>query len=222
VRRRPRFPGAAEGLVALAVTLTTKAAWSQSPSEPTRRWEIGLAAGYSAPVGAVESGAHLGDSTIAALPIRLDAGFAATRVLTVAVASSWGPTLPTLCASADDCIHSLGTRTSFSVRARLRLAAKGRWTASGALGPGWEWFTSRLSDRGIVSRRTYDGPLIEGEVDLARRVFDRWSFGLALSGVAGVSVARELEAPGIRRRDAVGTHALHAWIGPALRTAVSF
>jgi hypothetical protein len=188
----------------------------------TRRVELGAGAGIGAPFGAAERGAKLSDTTIALLPIRIDASLAITPRLALVVAASYAPAPPALCQSAHECFSSIGSDVAVSLGARMSLPSLGFAVPRVALGVGYEWMTTKASDNDVTSTRAYDGPLL-AVVDavLPIRIGERWTVGPSLGAALGIFANRSLDAPSLHQSGNVDERAAHVWATVGVRVGVA-
>ena len=185
--------------------------------------EIGAAASYAAPAGSAERGGALSDTTVAVAALDLDATYRFTRALGVTAWARIGAGVPTLCATADDCLASVGRDVAIAARARFYLPAWGRLEPRVDAGVGYEWALAKLSDRGAASRRTWAGPLAASlEAAAPFRLSERVSLGPALGAQIGAYASSALETPSFTADRAGSGRSLHAWLSVAVRAAVRF
>jgi hypothetical protein len=212
---------------ATSVTLALATSFVATPARAldadARRIEIGASLGYDLPVGSAERGARLGDATFGVAPIQIDGAYRFTDRIGVAIAASYGLGAPTLCASTGDCIASLGRDVALSIRARLFFPRLGPVAPRVDAGIGYEWWTTRLVDKGATSTRSYDGPMaFVVEVAAPFAVGSRASVGPVLGGSIGAFTGYHLASGPVDTHGSVPALALHAWLSLALRVGVSF
>jgi hypothetical protein len=186
------------------------------------RFEVGLALGYAFPAGATEAGNHLRDETFGLAALHADVAVRLTRRIGIALWARYGVGIPTLCATAADCMGSLGSDVALALRVRMDLPAFGRFAPRVDFGSGYGWFTSGLADSGASSSRAYHGPLLlSAAVALPFRLSEHWTFGPELDASAGAFVHLALDTPSGSSGGSIGGRAVHGWIAPALRLAAS-
>lgn len=191
--------------------------------EAPSRVEVGAGIAYAAPVGSAERGSLVSDTAIAAVPLRVDVGYAVTRRVAFVAALAYAPVIPTLCQSAGDCISSLGTDVALSLRTRVLLARFGRMSTRLELGVGYEWLTSRLVDNGVASSRAYRGPvLLDVAFSAPLRIGARWTTGPVLSSMLGVFSDESLATPAFRQDARVPDSRPHGWLALGWRLGRDF
>jgi len=89
------------------------------------------------------------------------------------------------------------------------------------IGAGYETLTSRLSDKGVASSRSYEGVIVGAEVEARFRLGARWSLGPTAGAWAGVFGRASLDAPGVTRSGGVDGARAHGWLVLGLRLGVS-
>jgi hypothetical protein len=187
-----------------------------------RRFEVGLALGYAFPVGSTDVGNHLRDETFGLAALDADVSLRLTRRIGLALGARYGVGIPTLCATAADCMSSLGSDVALALRVRIELPSLGRLAPRVDFGPGYEWFASGLTDRGSSSSRAYDGPiLVSASLALPFRLSSRWTLGAVVNASAGTFVHLALDTPSGSSSGAIAGRALHGWIAPAIRLAAT-
>ncbi len=207
--------------VALAALLLSPTA--AGADEPARPWSVGLALGYAFPVGSAERGSRLSDTTRGLVPLELVAAYRFTPTLGLEAVAFGSFGIPTLCQSASDCTSSLGTDLALALRARVELPVLGRLAPSAALGLGYEWSTSRLSDSGVGSSRAYAGPtVLSAEVYAPFVLSPRWRLGPTVGAWVGTFTRSTLQTSATSTSGAVAEHALHAWVPVNVRLEASF
>jgi hypothetical protein len=81
----------------------------------------------------------------------------------------------------------------------------------GDLSLGYEWLSSRLSDHGVTSSRTYRGVLVGADVHAMFSLSERWMLGPMVGVGVGVFDHESLDGPGIATRGAIDDTAIHLW-----------
>jgi hypothetical protein len=209
-------------LVLLAGAIASPARARAQERDGAHRVDLGSAVGYATPIGSAERGAQVGDTTIGAVLLQIDAALALTRTVAGVLAVSYAPAIPTLCQSANDCVSSLGSDVAVSLRVRASLPRIGPTVPRVELGSGYEWLTTRLSDMGTTSTRGYDGPLLGVvEVDAPFQLGRRWTLGPALGAMVGVFANEALETSAYRRNAFASERSLHAWLTLSVRLQFS-
>jgi hypothetical protein len=185
------------------------------------RFDVGATIAYATPVGSAERGAHVRDTTIGIVPLRLDVGYAFTRWIGLVATGAYAPAIPTLCQTAGDCVASLGSDVTLSLRTRVRFPSLGPTTPRLELGLGYEWFTTRLVDSGATSTRAYEGPifaLVEASAPL--RLGSRWTFAPLIGALLGVFTSESLETNVGRQEGNVRDRAVHLWLTLGVRAGI--
>lgn len=182
------------------------------------QFDLGASIAYAAPVGAAEGGARVSDTTIGVVPLRLDAAYAIASSFGVAMAAAYAPAIPTLCQTAGDCISSIGSDVTISLRARALLPRLGPTAPRLDFGFGYEWLTTKLVDSGATSTRAYDGPLLAVlEAQAPFRLGSQWTLGPILGAMLGVFANEGLETNASRQSTPVPDRRAHAWLTFGLR-----
>ena len=190
---------------------------------PAHPVEIGAALAYAAPAGSAEQGARVSDTAWGLVAIDADVSYRFTPALAAVLWGRLGAGIPTLCATAADCESSLGRDVALGARARFFFPSLGVVEPRVDAGVGYEWSMSKLSDNGVVSRRTYDGPIVlalEGAAPF--RLGERWTLGPVAALALGVFSSAGLETSAFTLDRPVAGHALHAWLSLGIRTGVRF
>jgi hypothetical protein len=182
------------------------------------QFDLGASIAYAVPVGAAERGSRLSDTTIGIVPLRLDAAYAITSSVGVAVAAAYAPAIPTLCQTASDCISSIGSDVTISLRARVLLPRVGPTSPKLDLGFGYEWLTTKLVDSSASSTRAYNGPLLGLlEVELPFRLGKHWTLAPMLGAMLGVFANESLETGAFRQSGSVPDRSAHGWLTLGVR-----
>jgi hypothetical protein len=180
--------------------------------------DLGASIAYAAPVGSAERGGRVSDTTFGIVPFRIDAAYALTPSIGIALAGAYAPAIPTLCQSAGDCISSLGSDVTISLRARLLLPRLGPTSPRLDLGVGYEWLTTKLVDSGATSTRAYNGPTLAIlEAQAPFRLGTHWTLGPTLGAMLGVFANESLETNAVSQSAGVSGRAAHAWLVLGLR-----
>jgi len=187
---------------------------ASTPSSAT----LGATLGAALPVGSLEAGSRISDTTFATVPFRLDAGVKLDRRLLVFFSMDYAFGIPTLCVTADDCTSSLGTDVLVIVGVRRAFPRLGPVTPELGWGFGYEWFTSRLSDSGVESSRHYRGPALAALELLAHfRLGRALRLAPTLRAVVGEFSHATLSGPGGETSGRVDGLALHGWLSLGAR-----
>lgn len=191
---------------AWVVFLTTSLAQAQ------HRAELDASFGYADPVGSVERGARLGDTTYGTAPFDLRVAWRLGSRVAVFASAALAPAIPKLCASVDDCIASVGRDLSLSVG--VRIAVQDLWRIRPRLdvGVGYAWHASTLHDDGAVSTRTASGPtFIDLRVSAPIALGPHVAFGPFLGVRVGSYLVGRVETP-LRSIDGLDGISLHGWL----------
>jgi hypothetical protein len=163
------------------------------------------------------------DTAFGAGAIDLDASYRFTRSLGAVLWGRYGATIPTLCATASDCIASLGRDVAIAALARIFLPTFARFEPHADTGVGFEWLMTKVADSGVASRRSFAGPLaLSIEIGAPWRLSDKWSVGPVADASLGVFTTSSLETPSFTRDRRTDGHAVHGWLSVAVRTAFRF
>lgn len=202
----------------ISIVLTARSALAQE-----RRWDFGASLGYGAPAGSAERGARTSDSTFGLVPLAADASYRFSPIVGASVSGVYAFGIPTLCATAGDCVSSLGHDIRLVASARFFLPRLGSLEPHADVGFGWEWLTSKLSDSGATSSRSYDGPvLIQIDAAAPFALGKRVTLGPVASAMLGTFVRARLETDASAESRSVQDHAFHAWLSLSLRASVRF
>jgi hypothetical protein len=211
-----------------AVAVVVVVALLVASSAPVRaeadahRLEIAASLGYAGPVGEAERGARVRDTTFGATPLALDASWRLAPIVAVALHASWGPTIPTLCASAGDCVASLGSDTSIALAGRVLLPHVGRLEPWAEVGVGYEWLTTRLVDSGATASRSYHGPTVAiFQLAAPVRLGERWTLGPVLGASLGTFTGYSLQTNAASPSGSVAATAVHTWLSVGVRIGFS-
>jgi hypothetical protein len=169
---------------------------------------LGLAA---LPLGSLERGSRLRDVSFGAAPLELAVGYQPARTLSVLALLAYAPSVPTLCATASECMSSVGRDVILGVRVRKDLARRGRAVFSAGLTVAYEWFTSKLASKDVTSARSFAGPMLGLEGFAGFRLAQRWRLGPYLGVNAGRFVSSALATPSWESSDTVAERTFHAW-----------
>jgi hypothetical protein len=164
--------------------------------------DLGARVGVALPVGSFDRGTHAGDTSFGGVPLGVDVttrlGPPARWAVGIGVFAAVAPTIPRLCATASDCVGSLGRDLELGWMTRLRGPKTLFFRSEGELGFGWSWWSRSLEDTGVRSTRRYSGPL------LFRAAFvptfglgARTRLGVVFGGSVAGTASSHLTAPGV-------------------------
>jgi hypothetical protein len=204
----------------LAIAFACAAALVPSIARADHDVQIGGAMAWAFPAGSFEEGARASDETFGVAAFSLDGALRVHEKLSIGLYFQYGIVTPKLCASSSDCTSSLGHDVVLAPLVRWRVGRFGVFTPSIDASIGYEWFTSKLSDRGVTSVRGHRGVLVGVDAfagfALSRRVILGPTVGLSF----GIADHASIESPGVDASHAVDGHALHLW--PKLGARVVF
>jgi hypothetical protein len=166
--------------------------------------------GYACPVGSAEQGTDTRDVSFGIIPLSLAGAYEVRPPWSVGARLRYAPNVPTLCASATDCFASVGWNFAATVMVARVLPRWRRVTAHLGLEAGWEWLTTKLSDSGVSSSRSWNGPTGTLEIFFDLRSQGPWMLGPAAAVSAGVYTHASLATPASQTSGATSS-ALHAW-----------
>jgi len=205
----------------LGLVLCPATASAEPPT--THRLEVAAALGYAIPFASAEAGSRLSDTTIGLVPIEIDAAYLVTESIAVGGWARYGVGIPTLCKTASDCTGSLGSDFEMAARVRFLLPRLWRVAPLADLGLGYEWFSSRLTDGGVTSTRSYHGPLLlSAGVAAPYHLSERWTLGPAVDAALGAFTSAALETPAGTVSGTITGRTLHLWLSFEARLAASF
>jgi hypothetical protein len=198
---------------ALFVAVLPGFAWAEVPS-PAARLRPPIVVfgevGYAYPVGTAEQGTDTRDVSFGIVPLSLAGAYELGPRWSAGARLRYAPNVPTLCASASDCFASVGWDLAATV---LVSRALPRWRCISphlGLEVGWEWLTTKLSDSGVSSSRTWNGPTGTLELFLDLRSEGPWMVGPVAAVTAGVFTHASLSTPASQTSGSTAA-ALHAW-----------
>jgi hypothetical protein len=170
----------------------------------------------------LEHGSYTSDVVRGLVPIAIEGGYRLNRHVALVVDAQFAIDVPKLCATASDCVNSLGRDVALTVGGRFFLPKWGIVAPELRATVGYEWFRAALSDKGVISARDYRGlilPSIQAFANLGR---DRWSIGPFATLSSGIFSHRDLDTPAGSWGSAVNQPALHVWASFGVRSALSF
>jgi len=181
-----------------------------APSTLASRITVSAELGYSYPMASAERGSDTRDVSFGIIPLSLSSTYALDRHWNGIVRVLFAPNIPTLCASGSDCSSSIGRDVWIVAGIGRTLPRWRRFTPQLELEVGWEWFTSKLSDSGVVSARSWNGPIAALGIFVNLKTEGPWSIGPTASIGAGIFSHYDLDTPAWRSGGATST-AIHAW-----------
>jgi hypothetical protein len=194
---------------------------SSSPPQ-TRPIQVAVELGYAFPMGDLERGSEVGDVVHGLVPLGVEVGYRFNTTVAVVVHGAYAFGIPTLCATASDCIASLGHD--------MRLGLGGRFTLP-RLGPvrpelratfGYEWFRSDLSDNDVSSGRSYRGPVLASLQASGNFGSDAKQVGVFVGPCTGIFAHRDLETPAFSSSAMVDAVRVHVWLDVGIRGMLRF
>jgi hypothetical protein len=165
------------------------------PPMPISRLAVAAALGYSYPVGSAERGTDTRDVSFGIVPVSLTGAYDLSQSWYGSVLLRYAPNIPTLCASGPDCVSSVGRDVWIAAGIGRRLPRWRRLNPQLELDLGWEWFTTKLSDSGVTSERSWNGPIASLAVFLNLKSEGPWTLGPTASIGAGLFSHYDLETP---------------------------
>jgi hypothetical protein len=166
--------------------------------------------GYSYPIGSAERGTDTRDVSFGLVPLSLAVRYDLSLLWNASIRGGYAPNIPTLCASGPDCWSSIGRDVWITAGIGRRLPGWWRFRPQIGLEVGWEWFTAELSDSGVGSSRSWNGPFALLEVFSNLKSEGPWSFGPTVAIGAGLFTHFDLETPAWRSSGATDA-TIHAW-----------
>jgi len=173
--------------------------------------EIGAGLGWSFPAGSLEEGSRTSDETFGVTDFGLDGAVPVHEKFSIGLIFQYGIVTPKLCASASDCTSSLGRDIVIAPFVRWHVGRFGAFVPALDAFVGYEWFSSKLSDHDVVSRRGHRGVLFGLDAFAGFALSPRVQLGPTLGLAFGVADHASIEAPGVDSSHAVDGHALHVW-----------
>jgi len=182
---------------------------------------VGAELGYAFPIGLLERGSYTSDVVRGLVPLTIEGGYKLNRHVALVVDAQFAIDVPKLCATASDCMSSLGRDVALTVGGRFFLPKLGILVPELRATVGYEWFRASLSDQGVISARDYRGPILGSIQAFANFGPDGWSIGPFAALSTGIFSHREIDTPAGSWSSA-GQPGLHAWASFGLRGALSF
>lgn len=174
------------------------------------RIKVSATLGYSYPTASAERGSETRDVSFGIIPLSLSGAYDFDQHWNGFVRVLYAPNIPTLCASGPDCFSSVGRDVWIAAGIGRTLPRWRRATPQLELEVGWEWFTSKLSDSGVVSARSWNGPIASLGIFVNLKSEGPWSVGPTASIGVGIFSHYDLDTPSWRSGGATAT-AIHAW-----------
>jgi hypothetical protein len=210
--------------LAISATFIPAVVRADDSSSPPRlrRILVGVELGYAFPIGDLERGSEVSDVVHGLVPLGVEVGYRLNPTVALVVQGAYAFGIPTLCATASDCMASLGHD--------LRLGVGGRFTVP-RLGPvlpevratfGYEWFRSELTDNDVTSGRSYHGPIVANVRGSASLGPDDKSIGLFVGLSTGMFADRVFDTPAFSSSSGVDAARVHAWLDLGVCGALSF
>jgi hypothetical protein len=198
--------------------------WSRSARADApfpHRVLIGAELGFAFPIGSLERGSRVTDVVRGLVPLGIEVGYRVQPRIALVVYAQYAVDIPKLCATASDCLASLGHDIMLAVGSRLMLPPVGPLVPQLRALFGHEWFQSELSDQGVTSTRGYRGPLLASLQASGSLGSDDRSVGLFGTLSAGVYSHRSLDTPAFNTGSFVDRPSLHFWLSFGFRGALS-
>jgi len=181
-----------------------------SPPSLTSRITVSAELGYGYPLGSAERGTDTRDVSFGLLALALAGTYDLSHLWNASVRARYAPNIPTLCASGPDCQSSIGRDVWITAGIGRTLPRWRRFTPQLTLEVGWEWFATKLSDSGVTSERSWNGPIASLGVFVNLNSDGVWAFGPTASIGAGIFSQYDLDTPAGRSAGAAAA-AVHAW-----------
>jgi hypothetical protein len=207
---------------ATAVLTSTARADPSSSSPPTRPVQVAVELGYSFPTGDLERGSEVSDVVHGIVPLGIEVGYRFKPSVALVVQGAYALGVPTLCATASDCMASLGHDFRLGVGGRFTLPRLGPILPQVRATFGYEWFRSALSDNGVTSGRSYRGPMLTSLQASANLGSDTKCFGLFAGVSTGIFSNRALDTPAFSSSSYVDAAKIHAWLDLGIRGQLAF
>ncbi len=206
----------------LAILVGSIVALGARPAGAQDRVELDASLGYALPLGSIERGSRLGDTTYGGIPIDLRAALRVAPRVGLLASVAYAPAIPKLCASVDDCMASFGRDVAIAVGVRFSLPPFWRIAARVDLGVGYAWYASTLSDNGTSSTRSASGPTfldvrLSAPITLGRH----FALGPFLGARIGSFLAGRVETP-LRTIEGLDGIEVHAWLRVGVDAAFTF
>jgi hypothetical protein len=178
--------------------------------------------GYALPVGELERGSKVSDVVYGLVPLGLEAGYRWNRTVSLVVHGAYAFGIPTLCATASDCLSSLGHDLRLGLGARFTFQRLGPVVPQVRATFGYEWFRSELSDNGVTSGRSYRGPILASLQAFGNFGSVDHGLGPFVAMSTGIFSNRTLDTPAFSSGSTVDGARIHAWMELGIRGVLSF
>jgi hypothetical protein len=180
------------------------------PPTVASRIIVSAGLGYSYPVANAERGTDTRDVSFGIVPVSIAGTYDLGRSWNASVRARYAANIPTLCASGPDCVSSVGRDVWITAGVGRTLPRWRHFSPQLELELGWEWFTTKLSDSGVTSERSWNGPIASLGVFVNLKSDGPWTLGPTASIGAGMFSHYDLETPAGRSSGAAAA-AIHAW-----------
>jgi hypothetical protein len=197
-------------ILSLACLFGPAGARADSAASPRSRVTLLADVGYAYPTGSAETGTDTGDVSFGLVPLSLVGTYDTVRDWSVSARLRYALNIPTLCASAPDCESSLGHDVVVTVGVGRALPRWWHLTTRIGIEAGWEWLTTKLSDAGVASSRSWNGPFARLEAFADLKSSSPWSLGPAVGIDVGLFSHFALDTPAGHTGGSIDA-ALHAW-----------
>jgi hypothetical protein len=218
-RQRQAF---AVSIVAALVAPQGARADDATTSPLFRKVQVGVELGYAFPVGDLERGSEVGDVVHGLVPLGVEVDYRFNRTVALVVQGAYAFGIPTLCATASDCMASLGHDIRLGIGGRFTLPRVGPLLPQVRATFGYEWFRSKLTDNDVTSGRSYRGPILMSVQASGNLGTEEKGIGLFVGLGAGIFSDRTLDTPAFSSSADVDAARVHAWLELGIRGAVSF
>ena len=224
MKRRAR--GLSTSRIALACSLAATGCAAQAterlaPASP-RRVQVGVELGYAFPAGVLERESKTSDVVRGLVPLGVEGGYRLSPHVMLLARIQYGFGVPKLCATASDCIASLGHDIALEFGGRFFLPRLGPVSPEVSTLFGYEWFRSELSDNGVTSARDYRGPMLAAVQLFSNLTRSNLSLGPFVTASSGIFAHRALETPAFSTDSYVDRAGIHVWVDLGFRGALSF
>jgi hypothetical protein len=183
-----------------------------SKPEPGTGGALGsVALGAALPLGNLERGSKLRDVTFASMPVEVTGGYETGRRLALLGLFRYAPSVPTMCASAGECVASIGREIVVGIRVSRAGTELHGFVPVLSLDVGYEWFASKLVDEDATSQRRYRGPFAAMDFLAVHRWGERWQVGPFAQVGAGRFTSLSLVTPSWQRDLPIDQAAMHFW-----------
>ncbi|HEX6764418.1 MAG TPA: hypothetical protein VF103_03050 [Polyangiaceae bacterium] len=220
-RRKRRRSWVSAACVACALEAAAPPA-NASSADRSRPIGVGADLAYALPGGNLEEGSLLSDVTLGLVRLELDGAYRWQRRFSAGLGFGYGLVLPTICGSSSDCTSSLGSDVTVNLLGRWHIGVWKSFEPDVDLDLGYEWFSSKHSDSGVTSFRSFHGIFAGVGGHAQFRLTRALSVGPVIEVSAGSFAHASLEAPGVDvSRDTDGT-AVHVWTSLGARALTTW